>query len=423
MSEKSPESASATHDEYVAHTLASYERGDAILDAVYAFLGRFVAYPDQASHDAHVLWIGHTHAMDCWDSTARMAFLSPEPGSGKSRALEVTELLVPNPVEAINVTPAYLFRKVGGNEGRPTLLYDEIDTVFGPRAKDNEEIRGLLNAGHRKHAFAGRCVVRGKQVFTEEIPAYCAVAMAGLGSLPDTILSRAIIVPMRRRGPSETIEPFRRRLEVNAGFALRDRLGRWAATTWPDGRLSSWPEMPSDIQDRDGDIWEALFSVADAAAGHWPARARAAAVTLVAAAKAKSPSLGVRLLADLRRLFGDNDSLPTDTILSALHELDEAPWGELRGKPLSARGLSRLLHPYGVQPKPIRRGELVAKGYKREDLSDPWARYLPRAETAVTSVTAVTTQATGNAEVTDVTDVTVLRGPRGEATDHDEGEV
>ncbi len=32
---------------------------------------------------------------------------------------------------------------------------------------------GLLNAGHRKHAKAGRCVIRGKTVKTEEIPASC----------------------------------------------------------------------------------------------------------------------------------------------------------------------------------------------------------------------------------------------------------
>ncbi len=115
----------------------------------------------------------------------------------------MTELLVPTPVEAVNVTPAYLFRKVGADEAKPTILFDEIDTVFGPKAKENEEIRGLLNAGHRRGAVAGRCVVHGKTVTTEEIPAYCAVALAGLGWLPDTILTRAVIIRMRRRGPSE----------------------------------------------------------------------------------------------------------------------------------------------------------------------------------------------------------------------------
>ena len=195
------------------------------MNAVHAFLGRFVAYPSEARTIAHTLWIAHTHLMDAWESTPRIAFLSPEPASGKTRALEISELLVPRPVEAVNVTPAYLFRKVGDDAGAPTILFDEIDTVFGPKAKDNEEIRGLLNAGHRRGAVAGRCVVRGKIVETEEIPAYCAVALAGLGDLPDTILSRSVIVRMRRRAPDERVEPYRRR--------VMRRRARNCATGWP----------------------------------------------------------------------------------------------------------------------------------------------------------------------------------------------
>src|SRR5437764_7905716 len=94
-----------------------------LLDEVHAFLARFVIYPSEHAQVAHTLWIAHTHLMGAWDSTPRIAFLSPEPGSGKSRALEVSELLVPNPVEAVNVTAAYLFRKVGNDH--PTILFDE----------------------------------------------------------------------------------------------------------------------------------------------------------------------------------------------------------------------------------------------------------------------------------------------------------
>jgi hypothetical protein len=181
------------------------ERGDALLDELDAFLSRFVIYRSEHARVAHVLWIVHSHLMDRWESTPRLAFLSPEPASGKTRALEITELLVPSPVSAVNVSPAYLFRKVGA-EGNVTVLFDEIDTVFGPKAKENEEIRGLLNAGHRRGAVAGRCVVRGNVVETEEIPAYAAVALAGLGWLPPTILSRSIIVRMRRRRAGEQVE-------------------------------------------------------------------------------------------------------------------------------------------------------------------------------------------------------------------------
>lgn len=161
-------------------------------------------------------------------------FLSPEPGSGKSRALEVTEPLVPRPVHAINCTPAYLFRRVADPVGRPTVLYDECDTLFGPKAKEHEEIRGVINAGHRKGAVAGRCVIRGKIVETEELPAYCAVALAGLDDLPDTIMSRSIVVRMRRRAPTEPVEPWRPR--VNGPGP------RSCTTGWRTGRppLTRW---------------------------------------------------------------------------------------------------------------------------------------------------------------------------------------
>jgi hypothetical protein len=181
--------------------------------------------------------------MEAWESTPRLAFLSPEPASGKTRALEISELLVPNPVEAINVTPAYLFRKVGADDAKPTILYDEIDTVFGPKAKENEEIRGLLNAGHRRGAVAGRCVVHGKKVETEEISAYCAVALAGLGWLPDTILSRSVIIRMRRRGPGEKVMAYRRRVHAPFGQTLRECLTAWAADE-VETMAEARPEMP-----------------------------------------------------------------------------------------------------------------------------------------------------------------------------------
>lgn len=354
-------------------TDAAAPPGAALLDDVERFLARFVAYPSDAARLAHVLWIAHTHRMDAWESTPRIAFLSPEPGSGKSRALEVTELLVPRPVHAVNTTPAYLFRKVSDEEGLPTILYDEIDTVFGPRAKDNEDIRGLLNAGHRKGAVAGRCVVRGVQVFTEELPAYCAVALAGLDDLPDTLMSRSIVIRMRRRGPNELVEPFRHRVHAREGYALRDRLTAWSRTI----PVGAWPEMPEGIEDRDADVWEALLTVADAAGGSWPHRARRDAVTLVTDGRAQSPSIGVRLLTDLRTVFGDADHLFTEDIVSALVDIEDAPWGDIRGKAIDARSLARRLSKYDVAPKTVRIGDRTAKGYDRADLADAWSRYCP----------------------------------------------
>ena len=263
--------------------------GALVLDAVERFLERFISYPSAHERCAHALWIAHTWLMGAWESTPRIAFLSPEPGSGKSRALEVTEPLVPRPVHAVDCTSAYLFRKVSDPSGPPTILYDEIDTVFGPKAKGNEDIRGMLNAGHRKGAIAGRCVIRGKSVETEELPAYCAVALAGLEDVPDTIRTRSVVVRMRRRAPSEQVEPWRLRINGPEAGRLRDLLSQWTSSV--ADRLAGgtfWPAMPEGVCDRDADVWEALLAVADLAGGRWPtvgsgswsARARACSCPL-----------------------------------------------------------------------------------------------------------------------------------------------
>jgi uncharacterized protein DUF3631 len=352
-----------------------------VLDDIYTFLGKFVAYPSEHGHVAHCLWIAHTHLMDKWESTPRFAFLSPEPGSGKTRAMELTETLVPRPVEAINVSSAYLFRKISDPDGLPTILHDEIDTIFGARAKEHEEIRGVINAGHRRGAAAGRCVVKGKQIETEELPAFCAVAMAGLGNLPDTILSRSVILKMRRRAPGEVVQPYRRRVHAPEGYKLRDRLSSWAEHI--RHRLNVYPAMPEGITDRNADVWESLLSVADAAGGPWPERARVAAVALVADAMGGTPSLGIRLLSDLKTVFGSRDSLWTVDLLLLLLNLEESPWGDLKGKPLDSRRLSNLLRPYGVVSRQVRIGEQNQRGYTHESLWDAWVRYLPPAESVV----------------------------------------
>lgn len=366
--------------------------GAELLKAVYTFLARFVAYPSEAAHVAHTLWIAHTHAMEAWESTPRIAFLSPEPGSGKSRCLEISELLVPRAVQAMNVTPAYLFRKVADPDGTPTILYDEIDTVFGPRARDNEELRGLLNAGHRRGAVAGRCIVRGRTIETEEISAFCAVAMAGLGSLPDTILSRSVIINMKKRAPTEKVEPFRYRDHSKEGHCIRDKLVAWMESIQGDLEFYR-PAMPKNVIDRDADVWEPLLAISEMAGGNWPKMARDAAVNLIGSALKKTPSLGIRLLSDIRDVVGNQERITTESLLSGLLDLPESAWADLKGKPLDARKLASMLSKYDIGPKLVRvNGAVPARGYDRRDFMDMWQRHLPPPDNpdSVTTVTGVT---------------------------------
>ena len=345
-----------------------------VLDQVEDFLARFVAYPSDDERVAHVLWVAHTWFMDEWEETPRLFFSSPEPGSGKSRALDVTEPLIPRPVKAVNVTPAYLVRKVSDPEGRPTILYDEIDTVFGGKPREGtEDIRAFLNAGYRKGTTIGRVRTRGNEHVPEDLPAFCAVALAGIDNLPDTLSSRCVIVRMRRRAPEQRIDKWRHRDNFPEGEAIGKRLAKWADRHRE--RLGR-PVMPDGVEDRAADVWEPLLAVADLAGGDWPRRARVAAVALVAPAGGMRESIGIRLLTDLRSVFGATDRLWTSEILDRLHKIEGAPWGDWYGKPISSRWLSENLARYEVRPKDVRAGSAVRKGYLAADLLDPWRRYV-----------------------------------------------
>jgi hypothetical protein len=213
-------------------------------------------------------------------------------------------------------------------------------------------------------------------------------------------MSRAVVIRMKRRAPSEYVEPFRYRLAEPEGHQIRDRLAAWCGHI--AGLLAdAWPDMPKGVTDRPADVWEPLLAVADAAGGDWPKRARAACIELTAVAETGAASLGIRLLGDLAQVFGDDDQLSTTIILDRLIDLDEAPWGDLYGKALDARGLARRLGAYQVKSTNIRDGASVMKGYRTSDLHDSWARYAPGSRTAATAATAATGQVADLFEVAD----------------------
>jgi hypothetical protein len=304
--------------------------GAELLGELEALLSRFVAFPSRHARAAVTLWIVHCHALSAFESTPRLALLSPEKGSGKTRTLEVIQLVAPNPIHAVNMGAAALFRIVADQQ--PALLLDEADTYLGTSvAKQHEDIRGLINAGHRRGAKAYRGEVSGKTVGVVEFPAFAACALAGIGDLPDTILDRSVIVGMKRRAPEEHVEPFRERVVRAECEQLRDRIAAWADKQIP-ALQEAWPEMPDGITDRAADVWEPLIAIADQAGGKWPDRARAAAVALNNQRAERDPSLGVQLLADCRRILDDHkvDRITTEHLVEALVALEESPWGELR---------------------------------------------------------------------------------------------
>ena len=74
-------------------------------------------------------------------------------------------------------------------------------------------------------------------------------------------------------------------------------------------------------------------------------------------------------------MFAEADRLTTADLLAGLHGLEDAPWNDLRGKPITARWLANKLKPYGVKPSDHRFADGTKKGYLVQELHDVWARY------------------------------------------------
>jgi putative DNA primase/helicase len=85
----------------------------------------------------------------------------------------------------------------------PTLLIDEADTFL----KDNDELRGILNTGHRRGGQVTRTV--GDEFEPRQFTTWSPVAIAMIGRLPDTLDDRAITIRLKRRKPSERVRGFR----------------------------------------------------------------------------------------------------------------------------------------------------------------------------------------------------------------------
>jgi Protein of unknown function (DUF3631) len=350
--------------------------GAGLLEELHAALTRYVIFPSPHAADAVTLWVAASHAQPAWEHAPRLAVVSPLKRCGKSRLLDVVAETCYGPLITVNATIAAVVRSIG--QDPPTLLVDEADTLWGSKkqADSNEDLRGLLNAGHQRNRPMLRWDVTSRTL--DQLDTFAMALLAAIGELPDTIMDRAVVIRMRRRAPGEHVDPYRTRRDAPPLNQLRDHLTAWARQQLGELQHAT-PMMP--LEDRAADTWKPLVAIADLAGGDWPTRARTAAATMTAAEaqQEEDTSASVRLLADLREVFGAAEALYTTTILEALHKLEDAPWPNWYGHPLSTRDLAKLLRPYDIRSKSVREHGTgpSLKGYARADLHDAWQRYAP----------------------------------------------
>ncbi|SES64356.1 DUF3631 domain-containing protein [Oceanicella actignis] len=344
--------------------------GCAVADAMRARLMAHVIFAHPSDADLATLWVLGGYLMDVWNLFPRLLIRSPTKACGKSTLLEVLESICNRPLMAANASPAALYRVIEAE--RPTLLLDEADMWL----RQSEDLASILNSGHtRRSAVVLRAEERGGDYVTRRFSTWAAMAIAGIGSQRDTLESRSVVIELRRRMPDEELVPrpvdlFERSTE------LRRKALRWAEDVAErlDAAQVTAPECGDD---RMRDNFAPLFTVAECLGGPWPERVLTGYLAKSGRRETEEPA-GVMLLHDMVEFCRSRrmDKVTSAEILPHLHDLEDRPWPEWsNGRPITARGIARLLKGFGIGPKQMKANGQVLRGYELADLEKVYAPY------------------------------------------------
>lgn len=357
------------------------------LQEIHAFLMRYLVFPSEDEPILITLWIAHTWVVDAFDRTGYLHVYSPLKQCGKTTLLDCVGYLVRNPWRATLPTAPVLFRKI--EHDCPTLLLDEVDTIFNASRGDEgnkEALRAVLNAGFERRVKIPRC--DGPNHALKEFSPFCPKLLAGIGNLPDTIADRSIPIYLQRKMPGQRVERFRARNVEPFAEPLRAALETWARTEGVLEQLrGARPSIPDELPDRKADISEPLLAIADIVGAEWPEMARRSLIHVCGRAASEDENTTVKLLRAIREIFADAevDRIASRELLEKLVEReDDAPWAEWWERDIkngNTRGpaskLAKILKPFGIVTDTIRLpDDSTLKGYKRASFQDAWNHYL-----------------------------------------------
>jgi len=362
------------------------------LDRIDHFIRRFLILPNESDYTIVSLWIAHTYFTHKIKTTPRLAIISPEYGCGKSRVLEVLESLTFKGEKLDHHTRSYLMRTVDlireEFSRSPTLLIDEIDSVFRKNSEEGEATRAFANTGYRATGFYGITEGDSKKTPTK-FKTFAPMALAGKGEvLPESVMTRAVIIRLQRRMGNEYIEDFLTDLVAFEAEELRDELLNWSDYRAQDISTLN-PDLP--VRDRDREVWLPLFIVAHLADEAWIKRAEIALANIQEAKSDNTLPKERELLSDLWKIFQrqDKDKIKSAAIILALIEMPDSEWDTYNfGKPINERALAKKLRTYGIKPAQMRfeTGQ-GAKGYYRSEVESAVKRYLEPSMPAISETT------------------------------------
>jgi hypothetical protein len=270
----------------------------------------------------------------------------------------------------------------------PTLLIDEIDSVFRKNSEEGEATRAFANTGYRATGFYGITEGDSKKTPTK-FKTFAPMALAGKGEvLPESVMTRAVIIRLQRRMGNEYIEDFLTDLVAFEAEELREELLGWSDYCAQDISTLN-PDLP--VRDRDREVWLPLFIVAHLADEVWIKRAEIALANIQEAKSDNTLPRERQLLSDIWKIFQgqEREKIKSAAIILGLIEMHDSEWDTYNfGKPINERALAKKLRTYGIKPAQIRfENGQGAKGYYRSEVESAVKRYLEPSMGAISETT------------------------------------
>jgi hypothetical protein len=348
-----------------------------------------------------VLWVAHAHMFEPFGNTPRLAITAPLKACGKSRFLEVLSLMTDNSVRSGRISPAAFVRLCG--RGNLSFFLDEADMLFGKYGGDADMITAL-NEGWERGGNFWKCDTTTN--VPTQMSVHSAVALAGISlntKLPDTTLSRCIVINMERAKAGQLQDKYRRKRHAHKFITHGEKIKRWIH----DHRQqieNHDPHIPEQVEERDEDRWWPLVSIAQIASPELGQQAMRLLMTNreVHDDEAKMVllkywrSIGEEelphLTSELRHGMNSKAIQPNTLAVKLCQvrgdEFDEdnmwSRWNA--GKPNSQDArikgyqVTRLLNEFGIYKCSVRHDHGVFNGYKWEDMQRACVQWLDQSE-------------------------------------------
>lgn len=221
------------------------------------FFRRFMWYPDDRTYSVLAAWVMLTYVFMVFDQVPYLKMVGTK-RAGKTRTLELLEMLAFNAKLSSSLSDAYVFRAV--EMDRVTLLVDEAENLARqPKEAVNERLE-LFRSGYRRSGSVGR--VEGEAHQRVDYSTYSPKAFANATGIEDALEDRTIDIPVERKPKNVRVEKLSHRRIRGEAQVLRNKLYCFGLQ-WARKIAEIYEQLEVDVvDDREAEIWAGMMSIA-----------------------------------------------------------------------------------------------------------------------------------------------------------------